>query len=130
MPLWIIKLLLYSRFVLFASLGEDKKFVKVMNKCKMKTPVKEVGPGGGIFSLVKHYTWNVKLTVFLNSNRALLSSHSKCSKPIFSPPNTSKHLEALQLNSLSVLVLSLKCILEGTWALSCFRNDEMRHKLC
>lgn len=48
----------------------------------------------------------------------------------FSPAHVSKYLQALQLNSLSVLVLSLKCILEGTSALSCFRNDELRHKLC
>jgi len=50
----------------------------------------------------------------------------------FPPPrvHVSKYTQALQLNSLSVLVLSLKCILKGTSALSCFRNDVLGHKLC
>ncbi|KAJ7396986.1 hypothetical protein BTVI_139981 [Pitangus sulphuratus] len=46
--------------------GEDNKLEKLMSKCKLKTSGKELRPGGGIFSLLNHYTRNVRLRVFLD----------------------------------------------------------------
>lgn len=58
----------------------------------------------------------------VNSNGTLL--RAPCKFYCLQHPSqlVSKYLQALQLNSLSVLVLSLKCILEG---ITLFRNEEL-----